>query len=383
MNRCATVRTPCWAVMAVLCVALCACGAEPPPPNRLTVGGSAGEIGFQVGRKYGEVIRELHPKFVTIACVTTGHGKAVLYERAAAIATKLSEEDVLEIRGLAAGSGMRYEDVLFLNLFYSLSQGAGCRQLAAWGEATTDGELLHARNLDWPDYPGAPLRRYNLILNVAPEDGVEYLVLTWPGLQGAITGTNAEGLTVGFNQLLPAVEPGRLAEPTFFTLKRILRTCKSLEEALELICEARPLDNGTILISDAVARSACVVEVFNGQVGVRRADGCVIGNANHMTEEAGLEGVPVGPASHPACDVARRMGGPLDAGKVRRVMADPHVMMDINILSAVFLPSSNRMLLSCGRMRAAQGEFREYALFPDRGPVGEPSEEMGEEAEGP
>ena len=29
------------------------------------------------------------------------------------------------------------------------------------------------------------------------------------------------------------------------------------------------------------------------------------------------------------------------------------------------LPAKNKMLLSCGRTRAAEGEFREYELFPE------------------
>jgi hypothetical protein len=181
---------------------------------------------------------------------------------------------------------------------------------------------------------------------------------------GVLTGTNRHGITVAFNQLGgPRVK--QPAEPAFFTLKRVLRTCKTAAEAVKLIQDAKPMDNGAVVISDATARTAEVVEIVEGKVGVRRAakDEEMIGAANHPTTEAVPENRRTGPADWPMCRVARRLGKPLTPELMKKTLADPEVIQDINMLSVVFLPSANKMLLSCGRMRAAEGVFIEYKLF--------------------
>jgi hypothetical protein len=336
-------------------------------PTRLAAGGTPAEIGRAVGKERAETIRALHPIFLRVAERQTGQTKEKLYARAAELSGKLSAADREEIEGLAAGSGLSNEDALFLNTFYSLTVDLpACRGLAAWGRATTDGGLLHARNLDWFDYPGEPLKRHNLILNVKPKDGVEYLALTWPGLQGVLTGTNRKGLTVSFNTLPGRSRAAALSEPVFFTLKRALRSCATADEAVKLIREAKPLGNGSVLVSDATGKTAVVVEILGGEVRVRKPDGDLIANANHPTKEAGwtdLRGL--GPPDSPAGDAARALGAKLDADKARGVMADRRVLLDCNLVSVVFQPARNRMFLSCGRARAAEGEFKEYELFAE------------------
>jgi hypothetical protein len=107
-----------------------------------------------------------------------------------------------------------------------------------------------------------------------------------------------------------------------------------------------------------------VVEILDGETGMRKADGGLIANANHPTREAGWTGLRgFGPADSPAGDVARALGARLDVEKTRGVMADRRVLASINLLSVIFQPAKNKMQLSCGRTRAADGEFREYELF--------------------
>jgi hypothetical protein len=366
------VRLPSALSLAFGVLAACRLGAAEPvrqhAPTRLSVEGSPEDVGQAVGKAQAETIRALHPIFLRAAERQTGQKKERLYARAAEIAGKLSAADREEIKGLATGSGVSCEDALFLNLFYTLTVDLpACRGLAAWDKFTADGELLHARNLDWYDYPGEPLKRHNLVLNVKPRDGIEHLILTWPGLQGVLTGTNRKGLTVSFNQL-----PGGrgrtapLSEPVFFTLRRVLRSCATVDEAVKLIREAKPLGNGSVLISDATAKTAVVVEILDGETGMRKADGGLIANANHPTREAGWTGLRgFGPADSPAGDVARALGARLDVEKTRGVMADRRVLASINLLSVVFVPAKNKMHLSCGRTRAAEGEFKEYELFPE------------------
>lgn len=335
-------------------------------PQRLSVAGTPEEIGTRVGQRYAPLIKGLHQLAVSVGAGDTRLPKAALYQRAALIGERLAAEDREELKALAAASGLTYEDALYMNVFYSLTtKRFACRQLAAWGEKTSGGALMHARNLDWHDYPGQPLQKHHLILNVKPTDGLEHVLLTWPGLMTALTGTNRAGITVAFNAL-PDGDGDRVAEPTFFTLKRVLRTCETLDEAIALVREARPLDNGSVMISDATNKTAAVLDLWDGQVGVRRADGPLVGNANSITTREGLTGNGwkrwIGTADTHACVIAAGLGE-LDAAKIRRVMTDPKVLASYNLLSVVFVPAENRMLLAAGAMPAGEGEFREYRLF--------------------
>jgi hypothetical protein len=337
-----------------------------PEPRRFSAAGTPEEIGRALGRELAPDIKKMHAIFLRVGEVSNLTTKKKFYERAAAMAEHLSPEDRAEIRGLAEGAGMAFEDALFLNLFYDLNYGpAACRGLAVWGPAAAGGRLLHARNLDWPDYPGGPLRKNNLIVNVRPAGGIEYCFLTWPGLQAVLTGTNRKGLTVSFNQLPSAAGGERLAEPVLFTLKRVLRGCSSAEQAAKVLVDANPMGSGSILISDSGKKTALVVELSGGKVAVRRpaAGQSMIGNANHATSEAGLPGLKRGDASWPTCEVAAELKKPLDVAAAEKVLADQRVLQWINIVSVVFDPTANKMHLSCGRTKAAEGAFREYQIF--------------------
>jgi len=363
------------AALFALCVAIGSTArAAPYEPSRLSVEGTPEEIGRQIGEAYGPEIKAFIPYFVNTAVLASGRPRPELYARAQQMAEHIADEDLRVMRGIAGGAQLPYEDVLVLNLWYHfVSERLLCRQLAAWGAWTEDGRLIHARNLDWPELPGGPLLRHNLILNVKPSEGIEYLALTWPGLVGTITGTNRHGITLGFNQLLDGRAEGRVAEPVFLTLRRVLRTCESVEQAAQLIRDARPMGNGSILISGAGARTALVVEIYDGHVAERRPEDEMIGNANHVTTDLGVPGLEPGSPTWPTCTAARLVGKPLDPDRARQVMADEMVLQPINILSVIFVPEDNCMFLSCGRMRAAAGEFTRYELFPEPAPGDEAS----------
>ena len=81
------------------------------------------------------------------------------------------------------------------------------------------------------------------------------------------------------------------------------------------------------------------------------------------TEAAGASEADAARTNSPAGETLKKLTGPLGLEQMRRVVADPAVMRGHNLLCALFVPAENRMLLSCGRIRAAQGKFTEYKLF--------------------
>ncbi|CAF4652162.1 unnamed protein product, partial [Rotaria sp. Silwood2] len=75
-----------------------------------------------------------------------------------------------ELRGLAAGSGVSYEDIRRLNLLPELIKAA-CSVLGAWGESTISSTLLHLRSLDWDEK--APIAKYATVTIYHPNASYE------------------------------------------------------------------------------------------------------------------------------------------------------------------------------------------------------------------
>lgn len=71
---------------------------------------------------------------------------------------------------------------------------AGCTSMLAWGETTTDGGMITARNMDW----GEAFLQFPLYLTVFnPNDGSHALAnLGWPGWMWAMTAINDQGVYV-------------------------------------------------------------------------------------------------------------------------------------------------------------------------------------------
>ncbi|CAF4997742.1 unnamed protein product [Rotaria sp. Silwood1] len=75
-----------------------------------------------------------------------------------------------ELRGVAAGSGVSYQDVRRMNLIPELIKAA-CTVLGAWGESTLTSTLLHVRALDWDDK--APIAKYATVTVYHPNASYE------------------------------------------------------------------------------------------------------------------------------------------------------------------------------------------------------------------
>jgi predicted choloylglycine hydrolase len=354
-------------LVLILALVLSAGARDVFQPTSMTLSGDHFEMGRQFGEQYRNEIGILAPGFLSLAAMATATSEDQIKEHCRELAKGLREEDREELRGLAEGSKLEPDLVLFLNLFYTVTgPRAACRQLAVWGDASVDGRLLHARNLDWHDYPGKPLQRHNVILRVRGDgNDIEFLMLTWPGYMCALTGLNREGIGAAFNKL-PGAPALTGSEPTFFTIKRVLRSCRTLEEAVALIETANPMDNGSILLSDSKSREAIVVETRAGKTAVRRASGGMIGNANHYTRECGLGGDGGLGAGWPVLDAAAKIGAKHDVESLKKIMAAPEVLQRNNLLSVIFDPSNNRMWLASGTTPAAsRGPFLEIPIFED------------------
>ncbi|RLF52399.1 MAG: hypothetical protein DRN19_01065, partial [Thermoplasmata archaeon] len=113
----------------------------------LFTNGSFYELGFQHGYLLKEEVRENVGAFISYGKETASYEK--LLEMWNTVKAYIPDDYLSELRGIADGAnvsleelGVSYMIVPFIDL--------GCFSYAAWGNATEDGKLYHARSLDFP-----------------------------------------------------------------------------------------------------------------------------------------------------------------------------------------------------------------------------------------
>lgn len=172
-------------------------------------------------------------------------------------------------------------DLLALNTIADWNP-SGCSSFAAWGSMTPDGETIVARNLDYLDLPG--LREDHVVIVRLPSDESKkrWVSLAWPGIIGAYTAMNEDGVVVAMHDVVAekVMVPGLY--PRSFVLRDIMETATAgdaVERAEKLLRSRRTFRGNNFLVAapfDGKTQPAAVFEYDGDQengggVTVRRA----------------------------------------------------------------------------------------------------------------
>ena len=125
---------------------------------------------------------------------------------------------VEELRGIAEGADVPFEDAWALNCAEELADGrrsSGCTTLAVRGDLTADGHVLLAHNEDWTSVD----RDHVYLLRARPDDAPAFLAMTYGPLLANV-GLNEEGIAVGINSVYPT--DGRAGVPRILFSRAIL-----------------------------------------------------------------------------------------------------------------------------------------------------------------
>ncbi|MFO0907601.1 MAG: C45 family peptidase [Isosphaeraceae bacterium] len=97
-----------------------------------------------------------------------------------------------EMKGLADGAGMDYQEVVAANFIPEMFH---CSGFALSGSATKDGTLYHGRILDYGcDWK---LQEHPILTIAEPDGKVPFVNVTYAGFIGSVTGMNAEKISIG------------------------------------------------------------------------------------------------------------------------------------------------------------------------------------------
>ena len=218
----------------------------------IEVAGSSYEMGCQHGAQASGLIE----RYLLWIEKLTGMSRDLLCQNAMALLPMmeaLSPSLVEEVRGLAHGAGISFEEAVLCQARAEAAHigEGGCTAFALTGSATADGQPLAGQNQDLePEYTDVAI-----LLRVKPNDGrPRALIFTFAGQVG-YSGMNEYGLAHFANALYDCDwQPGLPHYP----LKRVMLEKQTIDECVELLTKHRTCSAANVLLSDGNGRIADV-----------------------------------------------------------------------------------------------------------------------------
>jgi isopenicillin-N N-acyltransferase like protein len=191
------------------------------------------------------------------------------------------EELTEEIKGIADGAGMEFEEILAINARTEIinrgkatgTLADGCTSFAVLPGASSDGDTIIGQNWDWKSC----LMESPVILRILQGNKPDVLMVTEAGLIGK-TGFNSRGIGVCFNAIWTC--NNKIGVPTHVLLRRILNS-HNHKEAVYALCEAEGAGPANYLIAGS-GGDAVDIEYDAGDYTMIFAQNGIIAHTNHV-----------------------------------------------------------------------------------------------------
>jgi isopenicillin-N N-acyltransferase-like protein len=195
------------------------------PPPLIEVSGSHREMGRQVGEARREQVQHSVANAHILIDETydqlelTWEGAQIQSRKYLPFAEERYLQYVDEMRGIAEGANVAFDDVVALNVMEAVTMDAlhltRCTSVAVNEERTADGHVLAAHNEDW--IPEDEDDVY--VISASPKEEPPFLAMTYGGLLPNV-GFNADGIA----QLIDSVYPtdSRIGIPRLVVARAVL-----------------------------------------------------------------------------------------------------------------------------------------------------------------
>ncbi|MHC4956982.1 MAG: C45 family autoproteolytic acyltransferase/hydrolase [Planctomycetota bacterium] len=327
--------------------------------------GSHYEIGRQHGVLFKEQIRFLKREYFE-ALAMPAVGVDTLRKWTRSVEPFVPDHLKEELRGIADGAGLTYEQVLTVNTMVDKLQSVMCSTVVATGDATVDGETYFGRNLD---FPGRNILHKSSVVLVIEAKGKPTLVsVTWPGLVGVLSGMNEHGVA-GATMMIHRGKAIRPGVPYMMMYREALTGAKKMADVHDSIAAAKRTCPNNFMVVDATGASE-VLEFDQDNVARRPAEsGCVCSTNHFRSEELENVGIPLGLLRYKTLDrflVSEH--GKIDLARIKSALKDVATPWFLNVQSMVFLPARREMHVAFGAKLPAAGQrwvhLDRATLFP-------------------
>ena len=154
-----------------------------------------------------------------------------------------------------------------MDTYATLGWAVACSSVAVWGNATTDGKLIHGHNTDWD--AGKALCEAGVTILAIPEKGYPYLLSSWRGIIGNLNGMNAAGITVAQMSQLSKDGYAISGNPVFWISTEVLQYSASIQDAIEIVSGSKRTYGSNLLVTDGKVNDAVVIETSKHRLAVR------------------------------------------------------------------------------------------------------------------
>lgn len=225
--------------------------------------GTPYEIGFQHGKLLREDIQANISQIIRLVKLYASDD--IMDEVYDLMDPYIPREEKEEMRGLAHGANLPLRVIHWFHCIPEVSEygpkkrfrrnfkATSCSNVVAFGNATMDGQIYHLRILDWIRDLGA--QKYPVIMVRQPDKGNASVTFSYAGFIGCVSGMNEKQMT--FGEMGYGDPPGESLEgiPFIFLFRKLMREADTLEQAKQMIVDAKRTCSYVYMISDAKAKA--------------------------------------------------------------------------------------------------------------------------------
>ena len=212
----------------------------------IKVAGSPYEMGFQHGRACAPRIRRFVQLIIEGAAGGGSASRQEVLNRTKVFLPLFEEycpELVEEVRGLAAGARISFEEALCLQIRGEINHvRAECTAYAISGEGTATGEIIIGQNSDMTPI----MEELGIVLHLTPEKGPSIMIWTFGGHLG-YHGMNSAGVAHFANALSGG--PGWQLGLPHYPIKRRMLEGSTVAECLQLLDDTPVCSSGNYVLT--------------------------------------------------------------------------------------------------------------------------------------
>lgn len=242
--------------------------------------------------------------------------------------------------------------------------GTSCSNVGATGKATADGKLYSMRILDWGLHKSSKLHEYPLFTVTVPENGVTSVNVGWVGFLGAVTGMNAEGITLGEMGYGDPPYETLAGCPMPFMLRNVLSYAHNLDDVTRILRDSPPTGSFVFLMTDGkVGKSQMYVK--DPKRFVSFEPGQEVRDVNYKGKEEHLPAIEQisygGHFNEKMTEILKAEYGKISPETFMRIV--PEIAMKSNFQNTIYEPAGLQLWVSNAKSKSEWAASQPYTHF--------------------